>query len=34
MVAYKRDEIVPIIEMSRGFSNILNSIIDKAKGNN
>lgn len=31
MVAYKRDEIVSASEMARGFSNILNSIIDKSK---
>ena len=31
MVAYKRDEIVSASEMERGFSNILNSIIDKSK---
>ena len=31
MVAYKRDEIVSASEMARGFSNILNCIIDKSK---
>ena len=31
MVAYKRDEIVSASDMARGFSNILNSIIDKSK---
>ena len=31
MVAYKRDEIVSASEMARGFSNILNSFIDKSK---
>lgn len=31
MVAYKRDEIVSASEMARGFSNILNSIINKSK---
>ena len=31
MVAYKRDEIVSASEMARGFSNILNSNIDKSK---
>uniref|UniRef100_UPI004047F14B hypothetical protein n=1 Tax=Aliarcobacter sp. TaxID=2321116 RepID=UPI004047F14B len=31
MVAYKRDEIVSASDMARGFSTILNSIINKSK---
>jgi len=31
MVAYKRDEIVSASDVARGFSTILNSIIDKSK---
>lgn len=31
MIAYKRDEIVSASDMSRSFSHILNSIIDKSK---
>ncbi len=31
MVAYKRDEIVSASDMARGFSNILNQIIDKTQ---
>ncbi|PRM88766.1 prevent-host-death protein [Aliarcobacter cryaerophilus] len=31
MVAYKRDEIVSVSDMSRSFSTILNSIVDKSK---
>ena len=31
MVAYKRDEIVSVSDISRSFSTILNSIIDKSK---
>ncbi|MGJ0298858.1 type II toxin-antitoxin system Phd/YefM family antitoxin [Aliarcobacter cryaerophilus] len=31
MVAYKRDEIVSVSDISRSFSTILNSIVDKSK---
>ncbi|MFA6759472.1 MAG: type II toxin-antitoxin system Phd/YefM family antitoxin [Sulfuricurvum sp.] len=31
MVAYTRDEIVSISDLSRGLSTILNSIIDRSK---
>ncbi len=31
MVAYKRDEIVSASDMARGFSNILNQIINKTQ---
>ena len=31
MVAYKREEIVSASDVARGFSTILNSIIDKSK---
>lgn len=31
MVAYTRDEIVSISDLSRGVSTILNSIIDRSK---
>lgn len=31
MIAYKRDEIISASDMARGFSNILNSIINKSK---
>ena len=31
MIAYKRDEIVSASEVARGFSNILNSIVDHTK---
>lgn len=31
MVAYKRDEIVSVSDISRSFSNILNSIANKSK---
>ncbi len=31
MVAYKRDEIISASDMARGFSNILNQIINKTQ---
>ncbi len=31
MVAYKRDEIISTSDVSRGFSNILNNIINHTK---
>jgi PHD/YefM family antitoxin component YafN of YafNO toxin-antitoxin module len=31
MVTYKRDEIISASEVARGFSNILNSIINRTK---
>lgn len=31
MVAYKRDEIVSVSDISRSFLTILNSILDKSK---
>lgn len=31
MVAYTRDEIVSVSDISRSFSTILNSIVDKSK---
>ena len=31
MVDYKRDEIVSVSDISRSFSTILNSIVDKSK---
>lgn len=31
MIAYKRDEIVSASDVARGFSHMLNSIIDKSK---
>ncbi len=31
MVAYKRDEIISASDMARGFSSILNQIIDKTQ---
>ncbi len=31
MVAYRRDEIISASEVARGFSTILNSIVEKTK---
>ncbi len=31
MIAYKRDEIISASEVARGFSHILNSIINRSK---
>ncbi len=31
MIAYKRDEIVSASDVARGFSTILNSLIDRSK---
>lgn len=31
MIAYKRDEIISASDVARGFSNILNTIIDHNK---
>jgi PHD/YefM family antitoxin component YafN of YafNO toxin-antitoxin module len=31
MIAYRRDEIVSASDVARGFSHILNSIVDKSK---